>query len=426
MTEGFHHAIEVEDLGKLKKKVTVTYDAEGVRNTTDVAIAEVAKQVQIKGFRKGHAPLLLVKSYCSDKVKLTVTSMLSQKCYLHSCNEYGFLVLSEPVFEEPEFKESGEFVCVFTIEVRPKIDPVGYVGLQLTKSDINKEQIFNQLFDELKQSHQSEKQLTIIEDRSMVTVDFDVLLNNVKINSGANQPFFVTAMSSLPFGSNLIGKLLGEVCVEKFILPKEYENYGGEEVDVQITIKSIIKKVEPTNEELVTRTESPSYEELINLLHRKTDQIAQKRQMAALEELAIDKILELHDFDVPESWVENESKYMLAQFGVEKAPDEQTAEFVNNMATRNVRRTFMLESIYEAEPNLKITQADLELVIDAEAKRNGVSSLVVKKEWQEKNLLQSVLASIKHQKVMKFILENSQISEVEVFPSASLIVENVE
>lgn len=426
MAEGFHHTIEVEDLGQLKKKVSVTYDAEGVRDATEVAVREVAKQVQIKGYRKGNAPLLLVRNYCSKQVKLTTTSMLSQKCYLHACNEHGFLVLNEPVFEEPEFKESGEFVCVFTIEVRPKIEPTGYVGLQLTKAEVNKEQIFDQLVENLKNSHQSDKSLEVVEDRSIVTVDFDVLLNGVKINNGANQPFFVTAVSSPPFGSNLVGKSLGEVCVEKFTLPKEYENYGGEEVDVHITIKSIVKKIDPTNEELVARTESPSYEDLINVLRQKADKIAQERQVAALEESAVDKILELHEFDVPESWVENESKYMLGQFGMEKAPDEQTAEFVKNMATRNVRRTFMIEAIYDAEPNLKVTQADLEEVIEAEAKRNGVSSLVVKKEWQEKNLLQSVLASIKHKKVMKFILDNSQMIEAEVLPEAPLVVGGAE
>jgi FKBP-type peptidyl-prolyl cis-trans isomerase (trigger factor) len=221
----------------------------------------------------------------------------------------------------------------------------------------------------------------------------------------------------------LIGKSLGEVCFEKTTLPSSYENYGGEEVDIKITIKSIIKKIDPTNEELVVRTESPSYEELISALHQKTNQVSQDRQVAALEELAIDKILELHEFDVPESWVSNESKYMLSQFGMSEAPDEQTAEFVKNMAVRNVRKTFMIEAIYDVEPNLKVTQADLEEVVESEAKKNNVSSLVVKKEWQEKNIIQSVLALIKHKKVMKFVLENSQISDAVVLPSAPLIVE---
>lgn len=409
MDVSFHHTIDVEDLEGLKKRVTITYDAEGVNRAKNDAAKAVGKQVQIKGFRKGKAPAALVQNYCRSQIDLTTTSMLTQKGYLHACNEHQLLVLNEPEFEEPDYTDDGGFKTQFVIEVRPKIDPSGYVGLQLEKAEVDKEQIFEQLLENLRQSHVADQQVEVVEDRTMTTVDFDVLVDERVVNSGAAQPFFVTEAGSPPFGSNLIGKSVGDVCVENITLPKEYEEHGGKDAEVKITIKSAVKKVEPNDEQLVASAEAPSYEELVKVLRQQTESIAKERQVASLEELAIDKLLELHEFEVPESWVEAEKKYMLGQFGVEEAPDENTGKFVNDMAVRNVRRTFLLEAIYDEEPSLKLTNEDVNAILESEAKSHGVSTMVVKKEWQEKNMVDSVLASIKHKKVMSFIVGQAQV-----------------
>lgn len=355
----------------------------------------------------------MVENYCKKQIDLTTSSLLTQKGYLHSCNEHKIFALSEPVFDEPEYNTAGEFVLSFVVETRPNIEPTGYVGLQLEKAQINRDQIYEQLLENFRQQSTIDQQTEEVEDRTMVSVDFDVVVDGNVINSGVGQPFFITEKSSAPFGGNLIGKKVGDEVVEEVVLPKEYEKHGGEKAEVKIKIKSSVKKVSTINEELWNNPTGTQYEDLFKAINQRADEVVQERQVAALEELAVDKLLELHEFDVPQSWVENEEKYLLGQFGVEVAPDEKTAEFVKNMAERNVKRTFMLDAILSNEPSLQITEKDVEDVLEAEAKINNVSVLVVKKELKEKNMMDSVIASIKHKKVLTFILNNAQLVEQE-------------
>lgn len=405
----FHHVITVDNLGGLRRQINILYDTDGVSQALDNAAKAVAKQVQIRGFRKGKAPVALVKNYCQPQIELTAQSILSQKGYFHACNEHGLVVLKEPEFNDLKFNPDGTFTCNIIAEVKPIIEPTGYIGLKLEKNIVDPDPIYKNMMKEIRHGHATDQQINEVKSETMVTVDFRVLLEGNEVNAGANQPFFITDIQEPPFGKNLIGAKVNEKCLATITLPNEYGRNSGKEAQVEITIKSVVEKVKPTDEELVERTESPSFEELESVVKKRAEQQALAQELAALQELAISKLLEFHDFDVPSDWVRDEERHVLSQFGVQKAPDEDTQKLIADMALRNVKRTFLLDAIYENEPQLKITQEDIKKLIEQEAEASGVSTLMVKKEWEEKKVMPEVLAFIKHKKVLDLVLSNAQI-----------------
>ena len=119
----WHHIVTIEELEGLKRKIQVTYDEEAVTMAFNKSCDIVAKQVQIKGFRKGKAPKQMVELQFHDKIKEVAGSLLSQEGFLHACFEHKITPLEEPVVENINFLFDGTFTCDIFVEIKPIINP---------------------------------------------------------------------------------------------------------------------------------------------------------------------------------------------------------------------------------------------------------------------------------------------------------------
>jgi trigger factor len=406
--EEWHHVATMEDLGGLKRKIKVVYDTIGVKMALEKSCDLVGKNVQIKGFRKGKAPKTLIQTYCQEKISEIAASMLAQEGFLHASYEQKLVALSEPKFESKDFKIDGTFECDILVEVRPEIKPFGYAGLNLKKPDLDVEQMFERLLEETKAQHVSEVCCEEVQNNRTAVVDFIAHVDGNEISSGKDHSFLIQSGQNPPFGENLFGMKIGET--KLFALPgPEGTEYAGKNTMVGVTIKGVTEKTLPNNEELAERTQAPSYNDLINVLRQKAEINAMQKERQIIEEEIVDKLTEMHQFDVPQDWVEGEEKYFAGQLGVDVNTNEEIKKYVHSMAERNVRRSFILDAIYEAEPNLKVTKEEFDTVIAEEAEKQKISRLVLQADLKKKGMLDNVFALIKHQKIMNFIIGQANI-----------------
>ena len=409
--EEWHHVVTMEDLGGLNRKINIVYDSAGVQMALDKSCELVGKRVQIKGFRRGKAPKPLVQSYYREEIEKSASSLLTQEGFLHACFEQKIQPLGDPKPENAEFHMDGTFSCDITLEIKPTIEATGYVGLQLTKPKIDREEIKSRLIEEAKIEHSIEKPLEMVKEKAIVSLDFEVLSKTgEQISEGKDHHFMINEGQEPPFGENLIGKKVGDNFIEEVSLPDAMENHGGELADVHIAIKNCFEKVPPTDEELVVSMQAPSLEELVKAFGERAEHEANNKEKQALEEGMIDKLLDIHTFDVPDGWIEDEEKYLFSQLGLTGELGPDIKNHIRQMAERNVRRTFVLEAIYDAEPNLRVTSEEFEAWLEKEAEHKNISPIILKKDLKEQNMLDGVLGLIKHRKVLDFILSQAQIS----------------
>lgn len=408
--ERWHHVVTVEDLGGLKRKVGITYDVEGVQMAMDKATELVGNRVQIKGFRKGKAPKQLVERAHREDIKQFASTLLSQEGFLHACYEQKLTPLNEPKIDNTKFNLDGTFSCEILLEIKPTITPSGYVGMSLEKPKIDQEPIVENLMHELREQHVTVNAIDEIKDESIIDLDFWILVDNEEIMSSKDHKFMIKAGQEPPFGENLFGIKRGEMASAKIVLPEDYGEHAGKEADIKMDIKMITEKVVPTNEELVERTSSESYENLIEQAKQRAQEIAKNQERQILEENIIDKLIEMHDFEIPESWIEDEEKYMYSQFGATVGKiDDEVSSHIRKMAERNVRRTFIMEAIYDAEKGLAITQEELDSFLEQEAARLNTSLVALKSDLKKKGMADGVYAIIKHRKIIDMILSQAQI-----------------
>lgn len=163
------------------------------------------------------------------------------------------------------------------------------------------------------------------------------------------------------------------------------------------------------------------FKDLADLKLKLNEQLlAQSKHRASLEERrqVVGHLLEGADFSVPQSWTKsqfahvlNNTKINLLMSGVKKEEldtkiKEQEKE-LEKQAQNNVRLFFILEKIAEKE-NIQIEEKEIESYVKSMALKQGVTEGQMKEYFDKKNLWEDLLADLRQEKVIDFIIKEAK------------------
>jgi len=104
----------VEDLGALRKKVTITIPREAIDERLEKQYKELSREAIVPGFRKGRAPRRLIEKRFGSEVSETITSDLLGNGYLAAIEKVNLKVLGDPLIwcrpKNPSKTEDAETV----------------------------------------------------------------------------------------------------------------------------------------------------------------------------------------------------------------------------------------------------------------------------------------------------------------------------
>ncbi|HTO99144.1 MAG TPA: trigger factor family protein, partial [Myxococcales bacterium] len=125
----------VEDLSPVVKKVSVELAPDRVKDALDRAYTSVSRTVKLKGYRQGHVPRRLVERYFGDDVKKDVAQKLVTGSIHEALAEHKLDPVAPPRVENGSVEAGQPFKYTATVEVRPRVEPRDYEGLQVPKVD---------------------------------------------------------------------------------------------------------------------------------------------------------------------------------------------------------------------------------------------------------------------------------------------------
>ncbi len=122
----------IEELSPTRRKFKITVPAEDVRKSWDKALDEVRSTADVRGFRKGKAPVSLIKNvYANDITKKVVNSLVNDY-YSKAVKESELQILNQPNIEpEGEFSETKDFSFSAVVDVYNKVEIKDYKNLKL-------------------------------------------------------------------------------------------------------------------------------------------------------------------------------------------------------------------------------------------------------------------------------------------------------
>jgi FKBP-type peptidyl-prolyl cis-trans isomerase (trigger factor) len=114
--------VTAKKLPKSTIQLQITVPQNKVKQTYEEVFAEVVKNAEIKGFRKGQAPANLVKEKADvNKINGDVINKLLQKYYSQAVKEQKIIPISNPKVEIKEYDLEKDFEFEVKVATRPEI-----------------------------------------------------------------------------------------------------------------------------------------------------------------------------------------------------------------------------------------------------------------------------------------------------------------
>lgn len=128
--------------------LTIEVPAAEVDKGIKQAVKRIAGQVNIPGFRKGHAPRrILEMNFGKEAIMEEAFEVLASQNYTAALRENDIVPVSDPEIEREQFEEGKDLIFKATVTKRPEVKLGDYKGLEAEKQDatVTDEQIEEQL-----------------------------------------------------------------------------------------------------------------------------------------------------------------------------------------------------------------------------------------------------------------------------------------
>ena len=420
----------VEAVSGVEKRIRVEVPAEEVSRRIEEGYVEIRRIAPIRGFRKGKAPMSMVKRAFRESVEADVAEHLVRESIAEAVKENHLKVLSLPKIDGAELKEGEQFVFTATVEVVPEVSPVGYRGLPVVreKVEVRDEDVENAVL----RLRESFARYHAVEDRGAGAQDL-VEFGFTATSGGEILETRESATSILetgvPFGkefeAGLAGKRAGEEPGIEVEFPGDFPDarYAGKQVSFQVRIHSVREKRLPEMDDEFAKnfTDLAGIDDLRGKMRERLLQEAEESSRLREEEEIRKGLVEKNAFDVPRTLVDRQILGMiqdtanrLASQGVDLKKvnmdfDKMKERFAPN-AERAVRVSLLLSAIAEKE-NLDVPYSEIEAEMRSMAAGAGMEYEKVREIYGEEERMDELRNRLMGRKVMAFLLEHAEVKE---------------
>lgn len=423
----------LESPSTLERKLNIEVAAAEVQAAFDKALKGVQKEVTIKGFRKGKAPLQTVRSVYGERLKQDVIQDIIQTNYVSALREHSLDPVSYPTIEFDPMEDDKDFAFTAEFEIRPEIKAVKTDGLKVKKEKLELgDKAINDTLEEIRRNRA--EAVPVLEDRAaekgdIAVIDFKGFIDGQELENGAASGHELELGSNtfIPgFEDGVIGMRVGVTAPVKAQFPEGYHasHLAGKTAEFQVTLKGLKKKQLPELNDEFAKGLGP-YESLDALKKNiKEDQEKRetKRVNDELKNRLMRALVEANPVPVPKSLMTEQKKALIEDFekrmqqqGMSKeayedykqkwdSDFEQTASYM-------IQSSFLIDKLAN-ENKLRATEADIKLKLEEYAASTGIEMARINEFYGDADRKSRLTYQLTEEKVLDFLLSKAKVEEV--------------
>ncbi|MCS6883806.1 MAG: trigger factor [Acidobacteriota bacterium] len=422
--------VEITDLSSCMKQVLVEIPESTVSEQFRRVSMMIAQSVSIPGFRKGRAPLSVIKNRYRKEIHDQVMRDLLPTALHTAIVENNIPMVGDPHIDEIVLKDGAAFVFKARLEVIPDFEVGQYRGLKLVRRvRVVTDEMVKAKLEELRHQHAT---LVPVEDREARLGDYvSIELHGEYLTDKPEEPMHA---DNLPLWlspqegmeeivNNTVGLKIGEEKTFETEYGQDYPNpkFAGKRLRYRIRLNSIkVKELPELDDEFAASiSEFSSLEELQASIRRALEDGARNEADANLREQVFRALVEGKDFEVPEIMLQaqlgsqlNSFKMHLARSGIDPRTVDwkQLLEQQREEAKREVRSRLILEKIASIE-DIKVSEEELEQHIASLAAALGATVEATRSRLTKEGAIDSIKIRIRNKKALDLIIGSAQISE---------------
>ena len=425
--------VRIEDVSPVEKKLIVEVPWATVSDKLGVAYRDLAKGVQLKGFRKGKVPRSVLERMFGKRVRAEVASQLVRESFVNATSEHKLEAVSAPKVDEALAVQKGQaFSFEAIVEVKGDVQAENYTGMQLKKQPV--EVTAEEVEQSLVRLQKEHTELMPIGDRN-ITSRMDVLTVAIKGAIG-DQPFDRPKVSidlgeeySAPL-PGLIDALVGiptdaqDFSIE-LTIPDEYQDsqIAGKTAALSVSIVDARQKQIPELDDEFAK-DTGKAENLAELRDAVRAQLETHKQEASDQELrtaALKELVQRNPIPVASSLIERAIEMQFQRFqmmlgGAEAGASselggltEEIRESLRPNASERVRGQLLVDAIARSE-NIEVSSEEVDTYIAKQAEQRGINASRLRAEYERQDRLEDIRHQLREDKVLDLLVERAEVT----------------
>lgn len=425
---------QVESISPVKRKLTIQVPPEDVSREEQALLRELRARTTVPGFRKGKAPLEVLRRSYGERVRSDVLERLVGTTFQEAVRQEGLVPVSDPDIELQDFSPEAGIAYTVVVEIRPQVKARGYTGLHLKKEKVVvAETEVEARVDALRKQRATFEPAPeghALGRGDMAVLDYRGTVAGEPFEGGQAQDRTVVLGSGtlIPgFEEGLAGAEAGEERAVDVTFPEDYPvaALAGKAARFEIAVKDVkIARLPEIDEEFAK--EAAGVATVDELRDRVREVIASERSRRAedaFRDRVINALLDANPFEVPETLVRNQQAFSLDRMRRDLSsrgmdPEalgigrSEVQEVHRRAAEHTVRWAFLVRAIAEAE-GLTVTDPEVDERVRAIAEADGRPYAAVRKFFEEGERLDTLRTHLLDGKVIAHVVAASTVDEVE-------------
>jgi trigger factor len=423
----------IQNLNGCTKKFTFNYEQVDLTKQIQAALVDKQRNANLKGFRKGKAPLDMVKKLFGPQVENDALSRFVSEEFYAALKKENIRAVGYPSFANTKYEGGNNVAFEATVEIVPEFELKDFSNYTFKKDDdkVSAEDIENlkkqflgakaELAEVTEATAKLQKgQSAVLNfegERKDGTKPENMKANDYMLEIGSGQ--FIPG-----FEDGMMGMKKGETKVITLNFPADYHeaDLQNEPVKFKVDLLEIKERKFPElTDELAKEL---GYESVADFNKKSTDRLTvqKKREVQAkLQQQILEKIIEDNKFDVPQALVEDQKQSVrqdlsrtLKQQGFNDEMIgmyfERWAADVNQKAEFQVRSGLILDKLAK-KFNIESTESDLDVKVEEMAAQSGMKRDDLAHFYKSNaNVKRNLMYAIREEKTFEKVIAGMKVS----------------
>ncbi len=423
----------VKSVNGCTKKLEFNFATLDLSREIKAAVVKKQSSTNMKGFRKGKAPLTMVEQFYGPQIESDALNQFVQTQLFEAVTKEKLKTVGYPAFENVKY-ESGKSVSFeAVIEVFPEIKISDYSSFSFKKEKV--EVSAEDLAKVTNNYLGSKVEMTEVADSSVgLAKGHFAVFNFEGVKEDGSRPENMKGSEYLleigsgqfipGFEDGMLGIKKGDKKNILLTFPADYHatELQNAKVTFEVELLEIKEKKYPAlNDEMAKEF---GYESVADFNEKNKANLASQKERQALEKLhqeILEKLVKENKFDIPATLVQNQEKYLQDDLAKNLKSqgfnDAMVAEYFKKWATDlttkadfQVRSGLILDHLAQ-EFKIETSDADFNKKIEESAKTAGMDVETVKKYYSSNSQIKNnLMYAIREEKTFEELKKKMKIA----------------
>ncbi|MDR2931338.1 MAG: trigger factor [Propionibacteriaceae bacterium] len=427
----------VEKLSATRAKLTIEIPFTDLKAPIGKAYRDLASQVSIPGFRKGHVPAAMIDARVGREVVLNeAVNAVLPKVYAEAVEEHKLTPLTRPEIEMTKLVDGEVAEFVAEVDIVPEFDLPDFSAIEVTVDPVapteaqvdERVELLRERFAEVEDVDRP------AEEGDQVQIDLSGAQNGEVLSDATAEGLtYVVGAKNMLDGLDeaVTGARAGDT--RTFSSTLLGGGHEGEEADITVTVTKVQRRTLPEVDDEFAQLVSQfdTVDQMRADLAKSVERMGRVNQLSAARDRVLDQALAMIDVELPERLVDEEAASRVAQvteqlqgagmsledylarMGDEKITTaDQFAASTRDSIERGIRAEILLSRVAD-ESKVAVDQDDLTNFIFQKAQENGTTAEQEIQHMQSHDHLAEWMGQIRQSKALDSIVAKAKIADTD-------------